>query len=70
MKNLIVNYYAWEQAQELQFEKLRRQAWRQLSLMTYLLLKIGRNIFVLLFLSDSRLTRVHDEHTRVYEEII
>jgi hypothetical protein len=69
MKNLIVNYYAWEQAQEQQLEKLRSLAWQRLSLLVFLLLKIMKNILILLFLSESRLIRVHDEQTREHEEI-
>ncbi len=69
MKNLIGNYYAWEQAQEQQFEKLRSQAWQRLSLLVFLLLKIAKNVVILLFLSESRLIRVHDEQTREHEEI-
>jgi hypothetical protein len=69
MKNIIGNYYAWEQAQELQFEKLRTQAIKQLSLLAFLLLKIARNIVILLFLSESRLIRIHDEQSRDHEEI-
>lgn len=69
MKNLIGNYYAWEQAQEIQFEKLRIEAWQRLSLLAFLLLKIAKNIVILLFLSESRLIRVHDQQTFDHEEI-
>jgi hypothetical protein len=67
MKNFIGNYYAWEQAQEIQYENLRRQAWQRLSLLAFLILRIAKNIIILLFLSESRLIRIHDEHSRVYE---
>ncbi len=69
MKNLIGNYYAWEQAQEIQFEKLRIEAWQRLSLLAFLLLKIAKNIVILLFLSESRLIRVHDQQSFDHEEI-
>ena len=69
MKNLIGNYYAWEQAQELQYESLRSQAWQRLSLFAFLLLKIAKNIVILLFLSESRLIRIHDEQSCEHEEI-
>lgn len=69
MKNIIGNYYAWEQAQEIQFEKLRSEAWQRLSLLAFLLLKLAKNIVILLFLSESRLIRIHDEHSYEHEEI-
>lgn len=69
MKKLIGNYYAWEQAQEIQFEKLRSEAWQRLSLLAFLLLKIAKNIVILLFLSESRLIRIHDQQSFDHEEI-
>lgn len=69
MKNLVENYYAWEQVQERQFEKLRRLACAKASLFAFLLFKIARASIVLLFLSDSRMIRFKDESARLYEDV-
>lgn len=76
MKNLIVNYYVWEQSHLKNYivaHHFVRKRLRDVLFFKFfvlkIILKLVRSILILLFFSSSRMVRMVDASQGIYEEL-